>query len=365
MRVLYFTEKDSPHDRRFLRALTKTDHQIFALRKKPCVPETPEGVCELSWLEGQPDWSNWRGWQRAKIQFIDLVNEIKPDLVHAGPIQGPALLAALAEFHPLVTMSWGSDILLRAKRSPGMCFATACTLEHSDVFLADCQAVADEALRYGFPAENIIQFPWGVDLAHFSPENGAVAGSELRRSLGWEDQFVILCNRTWSPLYGVDLLAEAFVGAVEENPNLRLLLVGGGIQAERIRQILKPVMDKVVMPGWLGEDDLPGVYCAADLFVSPSYSDGSSISLLEALACGRPVLVSDILGNREWVKPGEAGELFAAGDHQSLRKQLLKMAENPTLSQYGRRARVLAEARANWQKNFQQLLAGYALASQG
>jgi len=243
-----------------------------------------------------------------------------------------------------------------------MCFATAYTLERTDVLLGDCQVVADEAGEYGFPMNKIVRFPWGVDLGHFSPKNGAAAGAALRQSLGWEDQFVILCNRTWSPIYGVDVLAEAFVGAVKENPNLRLLLVGGGSQASLIQKILAPVTEKVVMPGWLEWEALPGAYCACDLFVSPSHSDGSSISLLEALACGRPVLVSDIPGNREWVTPCEVGALFADGNVESLKKQLLMLAENPDLEQYGVRARTLAEERANWEKNFNQLLNGYHLA---
>ena len=56
------------------------------------------------------------------------------------------------------------------------------------------------------------------------------------------------------------------------------------------------------------------MYRAADLYLSASHSDGSSVSLMEALGCGLPVLVSDIPGNREWVTDGEQGWLFPDGD---------------------------------------------------
>lgn len=364
MRVIYFTESDSPHDRRFLRALAGTSHQVYALRQYPCFPKTPEGITELGWPDKAPDWTDWRGWENGKVQFQRILKKVKPDLVHAGPVQGPALLASMADFHPLVTMSWGSDLLLRAARSPWMRFASQFTLDHTDIFLGDCQTVVDEAASYGFPRDHMVRFPWGVDLNHFSLQNGAVSGSVLRESLGWRDRFVILCNRTWAPVYGVDLLAKAFVRAVQQNPELRLILAGDGPQANLIHHILAPAAEKVSFPGRFTREELPGVYCAADLYVSPSHSDGSSVSLLEALACGRPVLVSDIPSNREWVTNGEVGRIFGDGDEEDLCQKLLMMASEPNLDQYGRRARDLAEARADWYENFQKLLSAYQCALQ-
>ena len=363
MRVLYFTAQDSPHDRRFLTALAGTAHQVFSLRMHACQPKTPPGITELTWPEDGPDWSCWRGWLGGKTQFSSILTDLKPDLVHAGPVQGPAFLAALVEFHPLVTMSWGFDLLRTAKRSPWMQFATRCTLANSDILLTDCQTVADEAASYGFPRERMVRFPWGVDLGHFSPVSAIVAGQALKRSLGWADQFVIFCNRSWSPQYGVDLLASAFVKAFQQHNGLRLLLAGDGPQADRIHRILAPVGDAVHFPGWVTVADLPGHYGAGDLFVSPSHVDGSSISLLEALACGRPALVSDIPSNREWVIPGQVGDWFADGDVASLETKLLSLASDPNLSAYGEYARALAEARADWDVNFQKLLLAYELAA--
>jgi glycosyltransferase involved in cell wall biosynthesis len=362
MRILYFTAADSPHDRRFLRALSGTAHQVFALRMQACQPQTPEGVRPLSWPGGQPDWSHWTGWQAGKEQFAAIAADVRPDLVHAGPVQGPAFLAALSGFHPLVTMSWGSDLLRQADRSPWMRFATAYTLDRTDVFLGDCQTVAARAADFGVPRKRRVLFPWGVDLSHFSPENGRVHGAAWRKRLGWQDHFVVMCNRTWAPLYGVDLLARAFILAVEANPALRLLLAGDGPQAPLIRSLLAPLGEFVHFPGRVNFQDLPGLYCAGDVFVSPSHSDGSSISLLEALACGRPVLVSDIPSNREWVRPGQAGELFADDSVLDLTTELLKMAKRPNLSAYQREARQLAEERADWEMNFDKLLQAYQLA---
>ncbi|MFU8827711.1 MAG: glycosyltransferase family 4 protein, partial [Brevefilum sp.] len=228
--------------------------------------------------------------------------------------------------------------------------------------VADCQTVAKTAASYGFPPERMVLFPWGVDLSHFSPDSAVEPGDRIRQNLGWEGQFVLFCNRSWSAPYGVDDLAQAFVMAYQHRPDLRLLLAGDGPLAERLRHILAPVGDAVHFPGWVTREDLPAYYGAGDLFVSPSHCDGSSVSLMEALACGRPVLVSDIDSNREWVRPGEVGDLFDVGDVNSLASQLIAVAANPDLAAYGRQARKLAEARANWDVNFQKLMLAYQMA---
>lgn len=362
MRILYFTEGDSPHDRRFLSALAGSRHETFALRMRTARPETPEGVTELAWPGERPDWAGWPGWEAGAKQLSELLAELKPDLVHAGPVQGPAFLTTYAGWHPLVTMSWGSDLLRWAERSPWMRCATRFTLERTDVFLGDCQTVAETAAGYGVSRERTVIFPWGVDLAHFSPENGRETGLALRRSLGWEDRFVILCNRTWAPVYGVDVLAQAFIVAARVEPRLRLLLVGDGPEAETIHRILDPVANRVHFAGRVSRVDLPTYYQAADLYVSPSHSDGSSVSLMEAMACGRPVLVSDIPSNCEWVQPGENGDCFRDGDRVALAAKLPEMAQNQDISEYGFNARQLALRRADWNRNFSRLLEAYQMA---
>jgi len=122
------------------------------------------------------------------------------------------------------------------------------------------------------------------------------------------------------------------------------------------------VSEHVHFPGWLSRQEILKAYGAADLFVSPSHCDGSSISLLEALACGLPVLTSDIPSNLEWVKSSEVGDLFRDGDFNALTKKLLTIADSSTLGQMGEKSRKLAEERADWRKNFQILLSAYQLA---
>jgi len=284
----------------------------------------------------------------------------QPDVVHAGPIQSSALLTALAGFHPLVSMSWGSDLLLGARRGLGR-WAAQYTLKRSDAFACDCDAVRREALELGMPSERIVVFPWGVDLAHFSPKKE----THLRSLLGWQDAFIVISTRAWERLTGVDVLVEGFLRAAKAEPSLRLLLLGNGSLradiSERIREC--GMIDRVYMPGQVRYADLPAYFRSTDLYISASTSDGSSVSLMEALACGCPALVSDIPGNREWVEPGKHGWWFEMGNVEDLRRKLLQaVAERDRHPAMREAARELAEVRANWDQNFQKLLDAYELA---
>jgi glycosyltransferase involved in cell wall biosynthesis len=152
----------------------------------------------------------------------------------------------------------------------------------------------------------------------------------------------------------------------KERPYLQLLMLGNGSQAALLRKIFMQagVLDQVRFPGQVSGMDLPDYYRAADLYISASHSDGSSISLLEAMACGCPVLVSDIPGNREWVDPGVQGWLFRDGDDDDLERLLIQAIDEgyDRLSAMGRSARSLAESRADWKRNFPKLVDAYDLA---
>ncbi len=364
-RILYFSRNFSPHDRRFLSALAETEHEVYWLRleKRGSQLEnqlTPPGVAAVEWRGGKKPLT-WIGGLLLLGDLRRVISEIKPDLIHAGPVQSTAFLAAAAGFSPLVTMSWGSDLLYEAERSLLARWAAGYALQRTTVFTGDCLAVKAKAVELGFPAERCVLFPWGVDLQHFSP----AGGSELRQRLGWQDQVVLLSLRSWEPIYGVDLLVKAFAQAAGQEPRLRLLLLGDGSQAERIRRMVQEhgLSERVHWGGQVNNLDLPEYYRAADVYLSASRSDGSSVSLMEALACGRPALVSDISGNREWITPGVQGWLFPDGDANALAEGLLRaVACRAQWPQMGQAARRLAEQRADWSKNARLLEQAYRLA---
>jgi glycosyltransferase involved in cell wall biosynthesis len=306
--------------------------------------------------------------------FFDLrriIRRIQPDILHAGPLQRSAFLAALTGFQPLVSMSWGYDLLLDAERNAAWRWATHFTLQHSAALVGDCETIRQLAISYGMPAERIVTFPWGIDLEHFSPGERWARGEQ--RQPGVERPFTLLSTRSWEPIYGVETIARAFAQAAQERPELRLVMLGNGSQAGLLRQIFSrdgllegvPGMDypRVLLPGQVAYADLPGFYRLADLYLAATHSDGTSISFLEAMACGCPALVSDIPGNREWVTPGENGWLSPPGDVDALAQAILRAVDQRvSLAEMGRAARSLAVQRADWSQNFPRLYEAYRLA---
>ena len=359
--ILYFSKDYTPHDHRFLSALAGTKHRVAYLRLERGPRQTedrpvPERIEEIPW-EGGRRAAKLSDGPRLLLGLRRVLRTVKPDLVHAGPIQTCGLLAALAGFRPLLVMSWGFDLMQDSERSAWWRRATAYTLRRATVFTSDCEVTRRKALAYGVPADRTVVFPWGVDLEHFKPQDGGTGERD--------DGFTVFCSRSWEPRYGVDVLARAFVLAARRCPDLHLLLLGGGSQATAIHRILEQggVADRVTFAGQVSQADLPRYYHMADVYVSPSHVDGSSVSLMEALACGLPCLVSDIPANLEWVTDGGNGWLFPDGDAEGLEAALLNAyAKRKALASVGRAARSVAEKKADWNKNFQKLLEAYALA---
>lgn len=366
MRILYFSRDYSPHDYRFLTSLGGSEHQVYFLRleqrgsPKETRPLPPE-VQVVDWAGGKTPADWWR-WPAYVLGVRRVIRQIQPDIVHAGPLHTAAFLAALSGGHPLVSMSWAYDLLYEAATNRLRRWAADFALRRSDVLLVDNPAIAHLALVRGFPRERIVIFPWGIDLERFTP--GSDGG--LRAELGWRDNFVLLHMRNLEPIYGVDVLARAFVQAAGQQSELRLLMLGAGTLEAEVRGILEQggVLDKVHFTGTIGQDRLPAYYRAADLYISASHSDGSSVSLMEAMASGLPSLVSNIPGNRQWIDRGVQGWLFPDGDPDGLAQGILEAyAQHKQLPQMGEAARKVAEERANWGQNFKKLLAGYEFAN--
>jgi glycosyltransferase involved in cell wall biosynthesis len=357
VRVLYFSRDYSPHDHRFLSAIVDGGHSVCYLRLQDNVRTTenrpvPDPVEQVAW-RGAADGLKWHAVPRLVSEFRGVVKRVQPDLIHAGPIQDCALLTALSGARPLLSMSWGFDLMQDAHRNPWMAWATRHALRNSTYFTSDAQVTRDRAINYGVDPERTCVIPWGVDLTHFTPEGRAADPS---------GPFTILCNRAWEPRYGVDVLARAFVRIARQTEAVSLILLGGGSQAELIRGILSDggVGDRVRFGGQVPQVELPHWYHMADLYVSPSHVDGASVSLMEALACGLPALVSDIPGNAEWVQDGANGWLFPDGDADALASALLTAkAKQATFAGIGRAARATAEERADWRRNAAQLMQVY------
>lgn len=362
MKILYLTQCFCVHDQRFLAKLIEGGHAIYLLdlsHKHPenvsesvtCV-ETPDA---LSSLEVDSDVFLYL----AAIE--QAIAEINPDALHAGPMQTVAFAAALSGFSPLVSVSWGSDMLVTATSTPWNRWVTCFVLERSARFICDCQAV--KAVADGIhelPDDAIYTFPWGIELKRYCeyPEFKI----HKRRDWSWENKTVVISTRAWRPHYGIEDIIHSFARAYKQNPDLRLLLVGDGELKPEVEALIQEYKLSSVIhcPGMLAEEDVARYMSVADIYVCCTPSDGSSISLLEAMAMGLPAIATDNPGNREWVQDGVNGILINPEDHRAVAQAICSLANDSSLAcRFGVSGRKIVEQCANWSLNSDQLLALY------
>src|ERR1700680_4240509 len=354
-RVIYITQSYSPQDRAFLEKLVEA-HDIWLL---PWTSETtrsetrplPSGVQVLPALNDgrQPRPIKWA---RSLKHLRKLVLEIRPDVIQAGPMQTGALLAALSGFRPLIAMSWASDVLTLPQRKPWMGWIARFTLRRADLVVVDCGAVRDRVLSLApLKSEQVICFPWGIDLKVFRP---MVSKLQLRNRLGWESNRVVISTRRFEPIQGTMVFLEAMLPVFRKCPDVRVLMVSDGSLRPQVEAFIAGhgLKDVFHLPGQVPEPALADYYNEADLYVSATYSDGASVSLLQAMACGLPAIVTSGYGNLEWVLNARNGWVYPAGDTQPLATAIIEdLNDRAARNAMGQVNSAAMRERANWDEN--------------
>ena len=172
--------------------------------------------------------------------------------------------------------------------------------------------------RYGALPEKTGIVPCGVNTGLFKPVNRAAA----REELGLNDDRIVLFVGRIDPLKGVDRLIES-ITHLDSYQNLRLIIIGGDEYSRREVNRLKKltaelgISNRVAFQGIVKQERLPFFYSAADVCVVPSYYESFGLVALESLACGTPVVATDVGDMKNIIIPGETG--YVAGDNTPLK----------------------------------------------
>jgi glycosyltransferase involved in cell wall biosynthesis len=364
VRVLYFSDNTSGHNRRFLEKISSFGHEVWFLDfTGSSMPGDwlPRGVRCVRLKVVAPREADPSFYQDLVPQFQELLRELRPDLVHAGPLQSCGYVAALSGFSPLLLMSWGSDILLHANRNEQWKQATVVALGGAAGFFCDCDAARLAAKRIApLPDSHIVQLPWGIQRGRFLPKGPKPPQDQLVLD---PQATYFISTRSWESIYDIGVLLEAFNQAYQANRGLRLLLLGHGSEACRIHNFIEThnLAEVVLRPGLVPSEELPRWFRAANAYISCAKSDGTSISLLEAMATGLPVVTADLLSNREWITEGQNGWLAPVGSAERFAERMLRAAnlsveEKEAIS---RRNQQIVCQRADWDRNFPALMDMY------
>jgi D-inositol-3-phosphate glycosyltransferase len=169
--------------------------------------------------------------------------------------------------------------------------------------------------HYGASSQKISVVPCGVNLEHFK----ILGKAQARHQLGSDNDKIVLFVGRIDPLKGVDNLIKA-LPHLRHIPKLKLIIIGGGEHSQHdIEQLEKlahnlGVQNSVDFLGLIKHEELPYFYNAADACVVPSYYESFGLVALESLACGTPVVATDVGNHKNLIRQGETGYVIEDND---------------------------------------------------
>jgi len=282
---------------------------------------------------------------RLEKRIAEVIAEVQPDLLHA---HSPALngLAALRAGRqsglPLVyeIRAFWEDAAADhgTSREGGMRYRLTRALEsyvlkHASAVTTICEGLRGDIVARGISAEKVTVIPNAVDVERFSV--GGQPDPARQQQLGLKSKTVLGFIGSFYAYEGLALLLQAMPGILQAEPNACLLLVGGGPEEQRLKQITAAagLQDRIIFTGRVPHDEVQDYYNLVDIFVYPRLSMRltdlvTPLKPLEAMAQGRLVLASDVGGHLELIRPGETGQLFHAGSTDDLQRAVLEMLRN-------------------------------------
>ncbi len=333
LRLCFVADAASVHTVRWIRFFSERGHEIALASARP--PESGvhvDAYCRLSNAAPLPGTRILRN----VLKLRRLLRSFNPHLLHAHYINESGWLGALSGFHPFVLTAWGSDVYVAPRHSLLARILNPWAVRRADYVTADSQDQVEILRKMGAPARATAMVGWGADVRGFSGRSGRA----WRAAHGIQDgQIVILSPRRWIENSNILVILDAFAFVRRRCPNAVLILKdlpgsSGGLRERILSQVqLLGISDTTLMVGEIPESELPELYAASDITVSVCSSDGTPVSVLEAMAGRSAVVAGDVPSLREWVLDGETGVLVPVGNAEMLGQQLLRLVESRALRQ--------------------------------
>ena len=317
LRILFMADASSVHTRRWVAAAVERGAEAIVITRLP--GEVP-GAREVIALRPGGDKLGWFLALPALRKLVrEVVERFNPHIVHGHYVTSYGLWAAACGLdRPTVLTAWGSDILVTPRESRLMRAVVGWSMHRADMITADSLDMVDAITAYHAPAP-CHQILWGADTDKFVPADPAPG-------------FEVVSLRSWEPNYNIDTILEAFARVVAQRPaaNARLHLLGGGSQAEALQaQVARLGLDAhVVLHGRVGDVAMVEAIQRSRVSVSVPTSDATSVSVLESMACGLPIVASDLPANHQWLDD-RGGWIVPPRDADALAAALLQACDQP------------------------------------
>jgi glycosyltransferase involved in cell wall biosynthesis len=370
MRILFVADGRSPIAINWISYFVEAGHEVLLASTYPCRPNL--GLASMRVLPlpfsspgesgGGGSWGARRwlgvGWRTRARQWLvpltlarvaqplhEMIEHLKPDLVHAMRIPYEGMLAALADpSMPLLVSVWGNDFSLHAKATPLLRRYTHLVMQRADALHSDCQRDQRLAQVWGFSQDRprvVLPGAGGVQLDIFYP-----------REEQSQQTLTVINPRGFRAYVRNDTFFKAIPRVLQRQPEARFICpaMQGEAQAERWVSEMG-IRDSVVLLPRQTRPQMAELFRRAQIVASITTHDGTPNSLLEAMACGCFPITGDIETIHEWLTPGENGLLVEPGDPAELAQAILSAWEQTELRRKAARInRRLVQERADYRK---------------
>lgn len=228
----------------------------------------------------------------------------RPDVLHIHQLNRLAYFVsqiAKSLKIPILSTAWGSDVLLIPQQNVVFKVLIKRTIKRSKIVTADAEIMIDAM-------KSLV--PTGVEYQKVQYGIETMKGNEVKEK-------IIFSNRLHKPLYRIDQIVHYFADVHSEFPAYKLVVGATGDETETLKSLVKSynLEESIEFVGWLTHDQNKDWYAKSAYYISIPSSDGTSVSLLEAISAGCIPIVSDLPANREWVEDGKTGIIEQKGSN--------------------------------------------------
>jgi glycosyltransferase involved in cell wall biosynthesis len=280
---------NSVHVSSYLLAMKNFDNETYLLTEEKCDFDGVISNCIISFRSLNP-LNIWK----ANKELKAYLQELKPDVIHIHQVNRLAyFVTRIAEKLniPVVTTAWGSDVLLIPKQNAFFHFLVKQTLKRSAFVTADSKDMIF-AMNQIVESQKYILVQYGID--------------PIRSD---EKEKVIFSNRLHEPLYRIDSIINYFNDFQKKNPDWKLIVAGSGSETEK----LKDQVGHLGLTENVQKEENRNWYSKATIYISIPESDGTSVSVLEAMSAGCIPVVADLPVSQEWITSGKNGIIEQIG----------------------------------------------------
>jgi L-malate glycosyltransferase len=290
------------------------------------------------------------------IKVNNIINKIKPDVLHAHYVSSYGIIGAITNFHPLILSAWGSDVLMDPQRSKILNMLVKFALKKADIITCDGDNLKDAIIQLGVDPKKIELVFHGVDTNKFNTNK---RDPELRKIISQAEFPIIISFRNLEPIYNVESFIKSIPLILQEIPNVRFIIIGDGSEKERLKSLVNSLkIDNMIsFIGHVPHNLIPKYLASSDIYVSTSLSDGGiAVSTMEAMACGVPIVATDVGDIRKWIKDGKNGFIIPKENPKAIAEKVIFLCKNSEIMKKFSSINIkLIEKNANYNKEMEKV----------